>query len=64
MANIGDCVEDKKSTTAKGAKAKRLAYLGGGSTITQRTEPGALGVVRGKRLSVSKWARPQKQPKA
>jgi len=113
--HIGNFVEVKNSTLAKGAKANHLAYLGdatvgervnygagsitanydgankhrtvieadvhigsncvliapvtigaggtvgGGSTITQNTEPGALSVARGKQLSIADWARPEKK---
>jgi bifunctional UDP-N-acetylglucosamine pyrophosphorylase/glucosamine-1-phosphate N-acetyltransferase len=38
--------------------------IGGGSTITKSTEPGALSVARGKQVSIANWARPRKQPKA
>lgn len=38
--------------------------VGGGSTITKSTEPGALSVARGKQLSIASWSRPVKQPKA
>jgi bifunctional UDP-N-acetylglucosamine pyrophosphorylase/glucosamine-1-phosphate N-acetyltransferase len=38
--------------------------IGGGSTITKSTEPGALSVARGKQISIANWARPQKKPKA
>ena len=116
--HIGNFVEVKNSTMAKGAKANHLAYLGdatvgervnygagsitanydgankhrtvieadvhigsncvlvapvtigaggtvgGGSTITKSTEPGALSVARGKQVSIANWNRPQKQPKA
>ncbi len=116
--HIGNFVEVKNSTLAKGAKANHLAYLGdatvgervnygagsitanydgankhrtvieadvhigsncvlvapvtigaggtvgGGSTITKSTEPGALSVARGKQVSIANWARPQKKPKA
>ena len=116
--HIGNFVEVKNSTLAKGAKANHLAYLGdatvgervnygagsitanydgankhrtvieadvhigsncvlvapvtigaggtvgGGSTITKSTEPGALSVARGKQISIANWARPQKKPKA
>jgi bifunctional UDP-N-acetylglucosamine pyrophosphorylase / glucosamine-1-phosphate N-acetyltransferase len=110
--HIGNFVEVKNSTLAKGAKANHLAYLGdatvgervnfgagsitanydgankhrtvieadvhvgsncvlvapvtlggtigGGSTITKSTEPGALSVARGKQASIANWARPQK----
>ena len=34
--------------------------VGGGSTITKSTEPGALSVARGKQISVANWQRPQK----
>jgi bifunctional UDP-N-acetylglucosamine pyrophosphorylase/glucosamine-1-phosphate N-acetyltransferase len=115
--HIGNFVEVKNSTLAKGAKANHLAYLGdatvgervnygagsitanydgankhrtvieadvhigsncvlvapvtigaggtvgGGSTITKSTEPGALSVARGKQVSIAHWARPQKNPK-
>ncbi len=39
--------------------------VGGGSTITKNTPPGALSVARGKQISLdaSKWQRPVKQPK-
>ncbi len=37
--------------------------VGGGSTITKSTEPGALTVARGKQLSIPNWKRPQKIPK-
>ena len=113
--HIGNFVEVKNSTLAKGAKANHLAYLGdatvgervnygagsitanydgankhrtvieadvhigsncvlvapvtigaggtvgGGSTITKSTEPGALSVARGKQLSISNWQRPAKK---
>ena len=116
--HIGNFVEVKNSTMAKGAKANHLAYLGdatvgervnygagsitanydgankhrtvieadvhigsncvlvapvnigaggtvgGGSTITKSTEPGALSVARGKQISIANWARPVKKPKA
>ena len=116
--HIGNFVEVKNSTMAKGAKANHLAYLGdasvgervnygagsitanydgtnkhrtvieadvhigsncvlvapvtigaggtvgGGSTITKSTEPGALSVARGKQISIANWARPEKKPKA
>ena len=116
--HIGNFVEVKNSTLAKGAKANHLAYLGdatvgervnygagsitanydgankhrtvieadvhigsncvlvapitigaggtvgGGSTITKSTEPGALSVARGKQVSIANWARPAKKPKA
>jgi len=38
--------------------------VGGGSTITKSTEPGALSVARGKQVSIANWARPKKKPKA
>ena len=38
--------------------------VGGGSTITKSTEPGALSVARGKQVSIPNWQRPQKKPKA
>ncbi len=38
--------------------------IGGGSTITKSTEPGALSVARGKQISIANWARPKKKPKA
>lgn len=38
--------------------------VGGGSTITKNTEPGALSVARGKQVSIANWQRPAKQPKA
>ena len=113
--HIGNFVEVKNSTMAKGAKANHLAYLGdatvgervnygagsitanydgankhrtvieadvhigsncvlvapvtigaggtvgGGSTITKSTEPGALSVARGKQLSIPNWQRPAKK---
>jgi len=116
--HIGNFVEVKNSTLAKGAKANHLAYLGdatvgervnfgagsitanydgankhrtvieadvhvgsncvlvapvtlgaggtvgGGSTITKNTEPGALSVARGKQVSIANWKRPEKKPKA
>ncbi len=116
--HIGNFVEVKNSTLAKGAKANHLAYLGdatvgervnygagsitanydgankhrtvieadvhvgsncvlvapltlgaggtvgGGSTITKSTEPGALSVARGKQVSIANWNRPVKKPKA
>jgi bifunctional UDP-N-acetylglucosamine pyrophosphorylase/glucosamine-1-phosphate N-acetyltransferase len=112
--HIGNFVEVKNSTLAKGAKANHLAYLGdatvgervnygagsitanydgankhrtvieadvhigsncvlvapvtigaggtvgGGSTITKSTEPGALSVARGKQVSIANWQRPKK----
>lgn len=113
--HIGNFVEVKNSTLAKGAKANHLAYLGdatvgervnygagaitanydgankhktvieadvhigsnsvlvapvtigaggtvgGGSTVTKSTEPGALTVARGKQLSIPNWKRPTKK---
>jgi len=115
--HIGNFVEVKNSTLAKGAKANHLAYLGdatvgervnygagsitanydgankhrtvieadvhvgsncvliapvtlgaggtigGGSTITKDTAPGALSVARGKQVSIANWARPVKKAK-
>jgi bifunctional UDP-N-acetylglucosamine pyrophosphorylase/glucosamine-1-phosphate N-acetyltransferase len=115
--HIGNFVEVKNSTLAKGAKANHLAYLGdatvgervnygagsitanydgankhrtvieadvhvgsncvliapvtigaggtlgGGSTITKDTPPGALSVARGKQISIADWARPVKKAK-
>ena len=112
--HIGNFVEVKNSTLAKGAKANHLAYLGdttvgervnygagsitanydgankhrtvieadvhigsncvlvapvtigaggtvgGGSTITKSTPPGALSVARGKQVSITGWTRPVK----
>jgi bifunctional UDP-N-acetylglucosamine pyrophosphorylase/glucosamine-1-phosphate N-acetyltransferase len=114
--HIGNFVEVKNSTLAKGAKANHLAYLGdatvgervnygagsitanydgankhrtvieadvhigsncvlvapitigaggtvgGGSTLTKSTEPGALSVARGKQVSIANWKRPEKTP--
>ncbi len=37
--------------------------VGGGSTITKDTAPGALTVARAKQVSVANWQRPQKQNK-
>ena len=37
--------------------------VGGGSTITKDTAPGALTVARGKQISVAGWKRPVKKPK-
>ncbi len=112
--HIGNFVEVKNSTLAKGAKANHLAYLGdatvgervnygagsitanydgafkhrtvieadvhvgsncvlvapvtlgaggtvgGGSTITKDTPPGALSIGRGRQLSIANWKRPRK----
>jgi bifunctional UDP-N-acetylglucosamine pyrophosphorylase / glucosamine-1-phosphate N-acetyltransferase len=112
--HIGNFVEVKNSTLAKGAKANHLAYLGdavvgervnygagsitanydgafkhrttieadvhigsncvlvapitigaggtvgGGSTLTKDTPPGALSVARGKQVSIANWNRPKK----
>ncbi len=112
--HIGNFVEVKNSTLAKGAKANHLAYLGdatvgervnygagsitanydgafkhktvieadvhvgsncvlvapvtigaggtvgGGSTITKDTPPGALSVARGKQVVIANWKRPAK----
>ena len=114
QVHIGNFVEVKNSTLAKGAKANHLAYLGdaavgervnygagsitanydgafkhrttieadvhvgsncvlvapvtigaggtvgGGSTITKDTPPGALTVARGKQISIPNWLRPHK----
>jgi bifunctional UDP-N-acetylglucosamine pyrophosphorylase/glucosamine-1-phosphate N-acetyltransferase len=38
--------------------------VGGGSTITKSTAPGALSVTRAKQLSIANWQRPVKTPKA
>ena len=35
--------------------------VGGGSTITKSTAPGALSVARGKQVSIANWQRPQKK---
>ncbi len=35
--------------------------VGGGSTITKSTEPGALSVARGKQVSLANWKRPTKK---
>jgi bifunctional UDP-N-acetylglucosamine pyrophosphorylase/glucosamine-1-phosphate N-acetyltransferase len=35
--------------------------VGGGSTITKSTAPGALSVARGRQLSIADWARPTKK---
>jgi len=35
--------------------------IGGGSTITKDTAPGALSVARGKQISIANWQRPQKE---
>ncbi|MDP3139333.1 MAG: bifunctional UDP-N-acetylglucosamine diphosphorylase/glucosamine-1-phosphate N-acetyltransferase GlmU, partial [Burkholderiaceae bacterium] len=113
--HIGNFVEVKNSTLARGAKANHLAYLGdatvgervnygagsitanydgankhrtvieddahigsncvlvapvtigrggtvgGGSTITRDTAPGALSVARGRQLSIPNWQRPEKK---
>jgi bifunctional UDP-N-acetylglucosamine pyrophosphorylase/glucosamine-1-phosphate N-acetyltransferase len=37
--------------------------IGGGSTITKSTEPGALSVARGRQISLAHWERPRKAPK-
>ena len=37
--------------------------VGGGSTITKSTPPGALSVTRAKQVSLAGWVRPQKQKK-
>ena len=116
--HIGNFVEVKNATLAKGAKANHLAYLGdatvgervnygagsitanydgankhrtvieadvhvgsncvlvapvtigaggtvgGGSTITKSTAPGALSVARGKQVGIANWQRPQKKKQA
>ena len=36
--------------------------VGGGSTITKSTPPGALSVARGKQISLPNWQRPSKKP--
>ena len=115
--HIGNFVEVKNSTLAKGAKANHLAYLGdavvgervnygagsitsnydgankhttvieadvhigsncvliapvtigaggtvgGGSTISKDTPPGALSVARGRQASIANWKRPAKKAK-
>ena len=38
--------------------------VGGGSTITKSTPPGALSVARGKQISIANWQRPKKAPRA
>ena len=38
--------------------------VGGGSTITKSTEPGALSVARGKQVNIANWQRPVKASKA
>ncbi len=112
--HIGNFVEVKNSTLARGAKANHLAYLGdaivgervnygagsitanydgaykhktvieadvhvgsncvlvapvtigaggtvgGGSTITKNTAPGALSVARGRQIAIPGWSRPKK----
>jgi len=115
--HVGNFVEIKNSSLARGAKANHLAYLGdavvgervnygagsitanydgankhrtvieddvhigsncvlvapvrigrggtvgGGSTITKDTAPGALAVARGRQVSIAGWERPRKAPK-
>ena len=39
------------------------ATVGGGSTISKDVPAGALGVARGKQVSIADWQRPAKQPK-
>ena len=114
QVHIGNFVEVKNSTLARGAKANHLAYLGdatvgervnygagsitanydgvfkhrtiieadvhigsncvlvapitvgaggtvgGGSTLTKDTAPGALSIARGKQVSIANWKRPAK----
>ena len=114
QVHIGNFVEVKNSTLARGAKANHLAYLGdatvgenvnfgagsitanydgankhrtvieadvhvgsncvlvapvtigaggtvgGGSTITKSTQPGALSVARGRQVGIADWKRPKK----
>ncbi len=38
--------------------------VGGGSTITRSTAPGALTVARTQQISIPSWSRPKKQPKS
>ena len=38
--------------------------IGGGSTITRSTEPGALSVARGRQISIANWSRPKKIAKS
>jgi bifunctional UDP-N-acetylglucosamine pyrophosphorylase/glucosamine-1-phosphate N-acetyltransferase len=38
--------------------------VGGGSTITKDTPPGALSVARGKQIGIANWPRPQKKKQA
>ena len=38
--------------------------VGGGSTITKDTAPGALSVARGKQVGIANWQRPEKKKKA
>ncbi len=38
--------------------------VGGGSTITKSTPPGALSVARGKQVSIANWSRPAKKERA
>jgi len=38
--------------------------VGGGSTITKDTAPGALSVARGKQVGIANWQRPQKKKQA
>ena len=38
--------------------------IGGGSTITRSTAPGALSVARGKQISIADWSRPKKIDKS
>jgi bifunctional UDP-N-acetylglucosamine pyrophosphorylase / glucosamine-1-phosphate N-acetyltransferase len=35
--------------------------IGGGSTITKSTDPGALSVARGRQVSLRDWQRPTKK---
>ncbi|MDP4302429.1 bifunctional UDP-N-acetylglucosamine diphosphorylase/glucosamine-1-phosphate N-acetyltransferase GlmU [Leptothrix discophora] len=39
------------------------ATIGGGSTITQNVEPGALAIARGRQVAFAGWKRPAKQKK-
>jgi bifunctional UDP-N-acetylglucosamine pyrophosphorylase/glucosamine-1-phosphate N-acetyltransferase len=38
--------------------------VGGGSTVSKSTEPGALTVARARQVSFANWQRPKKAPKA
>ena len=66
--DVNESAETSRSTRTPHPSRVRWAAIGaacavaigGGSTITKDTPPGALSVARGKQVSIPNWKRPTK----